>query len=207
MVERLEAVSNVQPLSPNLPPNSFLTGFLPVIIVFAILIIVAVSLALKKQLKKIAIATLIVVIVIAAVATVWSVEASIDYWFVSPYTSATKDNFLTMNCQNTGRLSGTFDLVIDFVNAHVSLKTSLPYQLIDNQTAKFTFVLQPGEKQSREVWFIINENVSDFYINLSFQLKDGNFFVKSSPGGVDSASYQKDSNDGNFTLRTFVPPP
>ena len=206
-VEGLDTVSHMGPLSAAPSPNYFAYGFLLVIAIFAILIIVAFRQALKKHLKKIAIGTLVAVVVIAAVFVVLSIEPSIDYWFVSPYTSATQDNFLTLNCENTGHLTGTFDLVIAFVNAHVSLKTSLPYQLLDSKTAKFTFTLRADEKQSRDVWFVINDNVTDFYINLSFQQNDGNFFVRSSPGGVDSVSYQKDSNDGNFTMRQVVPPP
>jgi hypothetical protein len=88
-------------------------------------------------------------------------------------------------------LPGTFDLQLAFTNAHFSLKTSLPYQLIDNQTIKFTFTLQPGEIQSKEAWFIIDGDVSDFYVNLSFQQNGANFLVKSSSRGVDSVSYQK----------------
>ena len=147
------------------------------------------------------------VAVIAGFYAVWSSEASINYWFVAPGTTATEDNYLTMYCENTGRLAGTFDLELAFTNAHFSQKTSLPYQLIDNRTVRFTFTLKSGETQSRQMWFIIDNNVSDFYIYLSFKQNGANFLVRSSSGGVDSVSYQKDINDGNFTMRVFAPPP
>lgn len=87
------------------------------------------------------------------------------------------------------------------------MKTSLPYQLVNDRTIKFTFTLQPGEKQTREMWFIIDGNVTDFCIYLSFQQNAGNFLVRSSPGGVDTVSYQKDAEDSNFTTRSYFPPP
>jgi hypothetical protein len=114
---------------------------------------------------------------------------------------------LTMYYENNGHLTGTFDLVLSFTNAHISMKTSPPYQLIDSQTVKFAFTLQPGEKKSRQMWFIIDGSVSDFYIYLSFQQNDGNFLIRSSPGGVNTVSYQKDVADSNFTMSTFAPPP
>jgi len=114
---------------------------------------------------------------------------------------------LTMYCENVGHMTGTFDLVLSFTNAHVSMKTSPPYELVDDRTAKFTFTLQPGERQSRQMWFIIDGNVSDFYIYLALQQNDGNFLVRSSSGGVSTVSYQRDNADSNFTMRTFAPPP
>lgn len=190
-------------------PGSTSSGFLSLVFVVIIVILIVFGLVIffRKRLKIFSIIGLIAVVTVAVVGGVWYSEASINYWLVSPYTSATKDNVLTMYCENSGRLAGTFDLVLSFTNAHFSLKTSLPYNFVDDQTVKFTFTLQPGETQNRTAWFVIDDNVSDFYVDLSFAQNDGNIFVRSASGGVDSVSYQKDVADSNFTLRTFAPPP
>lgn len=193
-------------LSPT-PPTTGSDSMLVVLAVFAILVGAAVAVLLRRYIKVVVAVVAIVVVVIAGVGAVSYSEASINYWLVSPYTTWGKDNSLTINCQNTGHLSGTFDLMLAFTNAHFSSKTSLPYNLVDSQTVKFTFTLRPGETQSRQAWFIIDNNVSDFYLSLSFQQNDGNFLVKSGPGGVDSVSYQKDVADVNFTMRLVSPPP
>jgi hypothetical protein len=200
-----ELFSRLGTLSISPSPVGFY-AFLVFILVLAVLAVVGLALVLRKHLKKIVGVALLIVAVIAGVYVAWSVEPSINYWLVSVDTTSTRDNSLTMYSENIGGLAGTFDLVVQLTNAHVSLKTSLPYQLIDSQTAKFTFTLQSGEQQNRQLWYIINGNVTDFYITLSFQQNGGNFFVKSSQGGVDSVSYQKDAS-GNFTIRTFAPPP
>jgi hypothetical protein len=189
------------------PPTGGIDSILVVIVVLAVLVGAAVAIALRRRVKVVVAAVTVFIVVVAGFGAVWYSQASINYWLVSPYTTWTEDNPLTVNCQNTGHLPGTFDLLLAFTNAHFSLKTSLPYNLVDNQTVKFTFTLQPGETQSREAWFIIDNNVSDFYISLAFQQNDGNFLVKSGPGGVDSVSYQKDVADVNFTMRTVSPPP
>jgi hypothetical protein len=189
--------SHLGTLSANLPPSiNYFYILIPVVAIVVILIAFQFRRLVKKHWKK-----------ITAFYATWSAEASINYWFIAPGSTATADNYLTMYCENTGHSAGTFDLKLAFTNAHFSLKTSLPYQVIDNRTVKFTFTLQPGERQSRQSWFIIDNNVTDFYIYLSFGQNDGNFFVRSSSGGVDSVSYQEDANDNNFTMRVYMPPP
>jgi hypothetical protein len=193
--------------SPPPPLINYFYGLIPVVAIVVILIALQFRRSVKKHWKKITAAALIIATVIAVFYATLSAEASINYWFISPGNTATQDNYLTMYCENTGHLAGTFDLELAFTNAHFSLKTSLPYQLIDDRTVKFTFTLQPGERQSKQSWFIIDNNVTDFYIYLSFSQNDGNFFVRGNSGGVDSVSYQKDANDSNFTMRVFMPPP
>ena len=189
------------------PAKIGLFAILGVIALIAVLVGAGAALVLRRHKKIVAASVLVVIVVVAGVGALWSAEASINYWLVTPYTTRTQDNALTIYCENTGHLPGTFNLVLSFTRAHFSLKTSLPYQLVNNQTVKFTFTLQPDENQSRQAWFIIDNNISDFYIYLSFEQNDGNFLVKSAPGGVDSVSYQKDVADANFTMRTFYPPP
>ncbi len=183
------------------------TWILPLALLVAIVVAVAVAVALRGHLKIVAATVLVGVAVVAVVEGVWYAEANIRYWFVGPYTTWTEDNPLTIYCKNTGHLAGTFDLELLFTNAHFSLKTSLPYQLVDDRTVKFTFTLQPGETQNRTMWFIIDNNVTDFYIDLSFRQNNGNLLVRSESGGVNNVSYQKDLADANFTMRTFLPPP
>ncbi len=204
-VEGSDVASVGLPLSVAPAPVS--TWILPLVLLVAIVVAVAVAVALRGHLKIVAAAVLIGVAVVAVVAGVWYAEANINYWFVGPYTTWTEDNPLTMYCKNTGHLAGTFDLELLFTNAHFSLKTSLPYQLVDDRTVKFTFTLQPGETQNRTMWFIIDNNVTDFYIDLSFRQNNGNLLVRSESGGVNNVSYQKDVADANFTMRTFLPPP
>jgi len=189
------------------PPAYGLNSILVVLAVFAVLIGVGIVIRLRKHIQVIAVAVAVFVVIVSGLAAVFYSEASINYWLISPYSTWGEDNPLTVNCENTGHLSGTFHLQLEFTNAHFSYKTSLPYNLIDSRTVKFTFTLSPGETQSRQVWFIIDGNVTDFYISLSFQQNGGNFFVRSGSGGVDSVSYQKDTSDVNFTMRTVCPPP
>ena len=200
--------SRLGPLSALPNPVSSIFVLAGAIVIFAVLILVAFRRTIKKHFKKIAIAALVIVAAVTGISAVWSTEASIQYWLMAAQTyPATGDNALTINAENTGHLSGTFDLQIQFTKANISPKTSLPYQLLDNQTAKFTFTIQPDTQQSHQVWFTIDANATDFYISLSFQQNGANFFVKQGPGGVDFVSYQKDADDSNFTLRRFVPPP
>ena len=201
------ALANHVVFSVAIPPTYYVESILAVLAVVAVLIGVAAAIALRKHIKVVGAAVAIAIVVIAGVGAAWYGAASINYWLVSPYSTGGADNPLTVNCQNTGHLSGTFDLQLAFTNAHFSHKTSLPYNLVDSRMVKFTFTLQPGETQSRQVWFIIDNNVTDFYIGLSFQQNGGNFLVRSGPGGVDSVSYQKDTADVNFTMRMVFPPP
>jgi hypothetical protein len=79
--------------------------------------------------------------------------------------------------------------------------------LLSERTVKFTFTLEAGELQSRQAWLIIDNDVTDFYIRVSFHQNDASFLVRSSPGGVETTSHQKDAADENFTMRTVAPPP
>jgi hypothetical protein len=201
---------NLSTYLPVLSPTPTMNGLIVLVSFFvamAVLIGIYAIIRFRKHIRIIAAAALTMIIVGAVGAAVWYSQASIQYWLVSPYTTATQDNTLTIFCENTGVLAGTFDLQLSFTNAHFSQKTSLPYQLLNERTIKFTFTLQPGERQSRQAWFIIDNNVADFYVNLSFQQNDASFLVRSSPGGVETISYQKDTADKNFTMRTFAPPP
>ncbi len=205
---RLASVPIISGLSAAPATISTLT-LLILLLAFAAIVAIYAAVRFRRHIKIIAVVILAVAIVAAGFAVAWYSEAAINYWFVAAQTTAATDNPVTMYCENQGHLAGTFDLELQLTNAHISQKTSLPYTLIDDRTAKFTFTLQPGDTENRTAWFIIDNygNVTDFYIYLSFQQNDGNFLVRSSSGGVDTASYQKDVTDQNFTMRTFAPPP
>ena len=165
--------------------------FFGTIAVLVLLFFVGLALAFRKYRKTIALLALVLVAAVASVGLVWFTEASIDYYFESAEThSKTGDNYITINCENTGYMSGIFNLVVQFTNANFSSKTSQPYQQVDSQTAKFTYTLQSGESQSAKVYFSINDNAPDFYISLNFQ-QNADFLVKSNPGWNNYRSYQK----------------
>jgi hypothetical protein len=205
--EGLDGISFPKSFSAVAPPMINLNVVLGIIAVASALVGASLILIYRKYIKIVVAVVLIVIVAVSAIGVIWYSEASINFWFVSPYTTVPGDNALTLNCENSGHLPGTFDLVLSFANARFSSKTSPPFQSIDNQTVKFTFTLQPGEKLNRQVWFNIDSTISDFYAYLSFQQNDDNFLVKSVSNGVNSVSYQKDVVDENFTMRTFYPPP
>ncbi len=198
--------SHIQALSA--PPSLALDFQVILGLIVAFVVMVGVGLALKyrRHFKLVGVAALVVGIVVVGFAAVWYGQPSISYWLVSVDSTGAQDNALTMYCENSGYWAATFDLVLSLDNAHISRKTSPPYQMINDQTAKFSFTLGPGEKQSRQAWFIIDQNVTDFYIYLTFQT-DTALLVKSEPGGVTQISYQKDPADTNFTKRIATTPP
>jgi hypothetical protein len=133
------------------PVTHLILGLIFVIIIVVILIGLTFIDVLRKNLKRIAVVTLVAIAVIAGFYAVWSSEPPINYWFVAPSTTATEDNNLTIYCENTGPLVGTFDLELAFANPHFSQKTSLPYQFIDSRTVRFTpYIAGPGERKSKQ---------------------------------------------------------
>jgi hypothetical protein len=202
------------PLSPT--PSYFgLYLFIAALVVFFMLIIVALIIKHKRLRKPVALVAIAVVAVAATACVVWSTEPTIEYWLIAnPSYSAAGDNAVTVKCQNTGQFAGTFNLDLEFRNAAFSAQTSQPYTLLGSEKAMFTYTLQPGETQSKEVYFNIDGNATDFYLYLSFEQSGGNFLVRAEPGGVTSTSYQretagyqKDAATDNFMQRTYAPPP
>jgi glucan phosphoethanolaminetransferase (alkaline phosphatase superfamily) len=202
--------SNLPTMGPGpLPVNMYLIA---VMAVYLALILVAVVVrtraTLKKHIKIVGIVALIAIIAVASVSIVWFTEPSINYSIGSAYSyPGVGDNYLTVYCENVGYFSGTFDLVLQFEDANLSSSTSQPNLQLDSSTAKFTYTLQAGGNQSTVVYFLINDNVTDFYIFLSFQRSGSDFLIKSESIGDASVSYQKDASTGNFTERINPPPP
>jgi len=200
-------------LSAAPPPYNAFWLNVATLLVLAILIGIGIAIRLRKRLQRkhfkiIGIVILVLVAVSAVFVIVWEAEPTISYWLAAADTyPPNADNSLTINCQNTGSLTGTFDLVIQFTRANFSsAQNSQPIHQIDNQTVRFTCTLAPGQQQATQVHFTVNDNTIDFYVFLSFQQNGSNFFVKSKSGGVTSVSFQKDSA-GNFEMRQFLPPP
>ncbi len=201
-------------MHPQIAPLSVAPNPFPLYVSVAVIILLMISvtfyllLKFKKLRKPFAIAAVILLVVAISAYVVWSSVASIDYWIMpSSAYPAVGDNNLTVRCENNGHLSGTFSLKIRFTKATFSTKTSQPYELLDNRTALFTYTLQPGENHSTQVYFTIDSDATDFYVDLSFQQNGINFLIRSDRGGVSEVSYQKDEATGNFNERMYLPPP
>ena len=195
------------PASPS-PGGLYLT--LIAIAIFIMLIVVYMAVRARATIwrhrKTIGIAALIIMAVVAGAATLWSTEPSIQYGVTAAdsYQRGSSDNSLTINNENNGYWAATFDLVLQLTNGNISAKTTTPHQQLDSATAKFTFTLQAGEKQSIPVYFSIKDNVTDFYISWTFQ--PSSFFMKSDSLGLPQRSYQREQNSDMLLLRMPAPP-
>jgi hypothetical protein len=176
--------------------------------VFVAIVAVAAALVLKKRRKLIAAVASVVFAAIAIVGLVWFTQASVYYSFDSAasYPRA-GDNYITLNCKNTGYVEGTFSLVTQFMNANFSAETDQPYERLSDSAAKFTHTLRGGEKQSTKVYFSIHENVTEFFISLSYQQNGDAFLTQSDPDGNTYLSYVKEPYSENFGAQEPPPPP
>jgi hypothetical protein len=201
-------------LSAASPTGLYLLFVGIMLLVVAVFVVVALLIR-RSHRRAVAVVALAVLIVASAAYVVWSTGPTIEYWLMTNQTySATGNDAVTVKCRNTGQLAATFSLNLEFGNAAFSTQTSQPFTQLNGETVQFTFTLQPGETQSTLVCFTIDRNATDFYLDLSFQQSGGNFLVKAEPGGVtstsyqvDTATYQVDTGTGNFTQRTYLPPP
>ena len=78
-----------------------------------------------------------------------------------------QENYIIVYCANTGKTAGDFNLIIKFVNATFSAITGQPYTKINTASAEFSWVFNPGDSASKDVYFSINPNVDSFSISLS----------------------------------------
>ena len=109
-------------------------------------------------------------------------EASIDYYLTKTsnffnYTGA--ENFITINCNNGGKMDGDFNLVLNFVNASFSTKTEQPYTEIKSTSAEFRWTLHEGNSASKNVYFDIDPSANSFSISLSINSNQG--YLKTNP--------------------------
>ena len=181
-----------------------------VIIIVAVFVAIAVALRARQTLKRHAKAIGIVFLTAGALTLAfclgWILLPFIGYGLNSADSyPRSGDNYLTVNCENFGPTPGTFSLTVHLVNVDLSANTTQPYEQLDKSTAKFTYTLQPGEKQSTKVYFFIGDNVTDFYMWLTFQ--PSSFLMKSDALGLTERSYQKERNSDVFIERMPLPPP
>jgi hypothetical protein len=171
------------------------------------LIAVGTGLFLKKRRKLIVIVALALVAAIAVAGLVWFVRASVYYSFDALHTYPKGgDNYFSVNCENAGYLEGSFSLDVKLVNASFSAKTTQPYQQVDNSIARFNYTLQPKEKQSTEVYFLIHDNVTGFSVSL-FNNQNNDFLMTSDSIGETFTSFVKAPLEDSFTSQGVPLPP
>lgn len=148
----------------------------------------------------------IITIVTAIVGVIFSgmtIQASVDFQLQSPSPESFPVGLNKINiiCKNGGgQVDAYFHIILRLCNATFSSQTTMPYFLIDNQTVKFRFNLHQGEKIEKTVYFIVNERVSGFSIELS--LEKNNFFdlLKSNGLYPVSLEYAWDEEQNRFLL-------
>ena len=192
------------PLMPSPGPDRSLYFFAAVAAAVLAIILVYIAVKRRELRKPIAIAAIAAVALIIGAYTFYSNEASIDYWLMTDLTYPTGDNHLDVTCQNVGNMAGTLNVKLQLTNAQLVNSTSPNYKQQNNQTATFTFKVQPGETQSARVYFNAGSNVTDFYLDLTAQ--SGSPLEKYNDG-VTQISYQKSMDGASFNQRiqTAVP--
>jgi len=192
--------------APPYPSFPILTIIAIVAVLVAIAVVLRARQTLKRHKKGIAILFLTAGTVVFVFCLGWVLGPFIGYGLNSADSyPRSGDNYLTVNCENFGPTPGTFSLTVHLVNVDLSANTTQPYEQLDKSTAKFTYTLQPGEKQSTKVYFFIGDNVTDFYMWLTFQ--PSSFLMKSDALGLTERSYQKERNSDVFIERMPLPPP
>jgi len=199
---------NLLPLSPAAPPPPSIHSLLALIALFVVTGAAAAAYFIKRRRKLIVAVTSVLLVVIAAAGLIWFVRASIYYSFDTLYTYPRGgDNYFSLSSQNTGYVEGSFSLLVQLRNASFSTRTSYPYQLVDDLTARFDYTLQPKEKVDTDVYFIIDDEVTGFNISLEYQ-SSGDFLVTSdSLDWYSFVNFVKDPFDDNFTSQRPPPPP
>ena len=155
---------------------------------------------------------LILVIATSSVVWLWLNEASINYgfnvdykyekqgdqWFTVDVNSNNhmNDTFININCANAGYLDGTFSLIIKLTNAMFSTKTQQPYEQIDSNTVKVTYILHQNERKSPNIYFTIEENVISFVISLS--IEHGQTLMRSHRNGIETLTFIWDSSQNAY---------
>ena len=150
---------------------------------------------MRLKMKYIALAALLVSII----ALWWGIEttqASIDYWMDKQETFGKGLNSVTIRCKNGGEADGDFYLKLEFVNATFSNQTEKPYAQVDNSTVKCRFGLHKGESNSKQVYFLVDEHATSFFIKLS--LEKITFFLKSNSMYPTELRYDWNEETQNF---------
>jgi hypothetical protein len=200
-ISRLRALSALPPQ----PVNVFVV--LAGVALLVVIIAFVTRYFLKKRRKLVLAITLAMLVVIAVAGSVWFLRAQIYYSFdtVHDYPSV-GDNYFTINCQNTGYVAGSFSLKVHFDNAQVSSKTNQTYEALDDSFVRFDYVLEPGQRQSTQVYFVIQDNVTDFTISLA-QEQNYDFLTTSDSNGNTYLAFVKAPSGDTFTSQGAPVPP
>jgi hypothetical protein len=153
--------------------------------------------------KKVIAIVSVSVAIIVAIATIVSVQASVDYWLDRPESLRFERglNHLTAYCKNGGGMDGDFSLVVTFVNVTFSNQTALPYLQVDNSTAKFRFLLHKGESNQKMVYFVADNATTEFSLTLTLEKTDpifGFLFLKPNDMYPTQLSYQWNESSKSF---------
>lgn len=189
------------------PPQVNVFASLAWVALLVVIVTFVAAYFLKKRRKLILIVGLAVLVALAVGGLVWFLRAEVYYSFdaVHDYPRS-GDNYFTINCQNTGFITGSFSLDVLLSNANFSARTNQSYQLIDASTARFGYTLQPGQRQSTQVYFQIAENVTDFTIQLAHQ-QNNDFLMTADSTGNTYLGFVKTPSDDNFTSQNAPIPP
>jgi hypothetical protein len=200
-ISRLRVLSAPPIPQPNVFADLAWVALLVVIVAFVT------AYFLKKRRKLVLAVTLAMLVVIAMAGSVWFLRAQIYYSFdaVQNY-PIVGDSYFTINCQNTGYVAGSFSLDVLLTNANISPKTTQSYQLIGTSTARFDFTLQPRHRQSTQVYFEIDENVTDFNIQLQHE-QNYDFLMTSDSNGNAYLAFVKAPTGDAFTSQGAPVPP
>jgi hypothetical protein len=203
----LSQVPHLRTLTALPPPQINVFTTLAWVALLVVIVGFGAALALRKRRKLILIVTLVLTVAIVVAGFVWFLRADIYYSFdaVQAYPRV-GDNYFTVNCVNTGYVAGSFSLDVKLYGAVFSSNTSQPYTLLDNSDARFDYTLQPGERQSTQVFFQISDNVTDFNIQLQHE-QNNDFLMTSDSNGNTFMGFVKEPVNDAFTSQGAPVPP
>ena len=200
LFRHLRALSALPPQPVNVFATLAWVALLVVIVAFVM------AYVLKKWRKLILAASLVLLVSIAVAGSAWFLRAQVYYSFDALHDYPTSgDNYFTVNCQNNGYVAGSFSLYVFLGNANFSAKTNQTYQVSDS-TARFDYNLQPGQRQSTQVYFEIKENVTDFNIQLT-GAQNRDFLMTSDWTGNTYLGFVKEPIGDSFSSQNAPVPP
>jgi hypothetical protein len=83
-----------------------------------------------------------------------------------------ENNSINITCSNNGVRDAHFFIVLRLRNASLSTQTEQPYVQIDGSTIKFPFTLPRANSVLKPVFFLINNNATDFSFQVNFEKID-----------------------------------
>ena len=172
--------------------------------------------------RKILLSVALLLLILASIVAVISSEASIAYGFNYDFTyrrinnewvtvnwisnNSTDGLLLSVECQNSGLMDGTFNILMEFTNANLNT-TNQPNSQISNSIVKFPMTLHGHELKTIDAHFTVADNISDFRIKILFestQLLIQSHESNSFDNSVNSIGFAKDESGNSFHQ---LPPP